>query len=102
MLGRMNSFDATVKHRSKLDYLTHMRDTLAAAIIELPAFPQVVIKVQEDLQGSELHAAVGCTSHLSAILASTPTRSVVCRKREKPRRVNTDVFLFGEFHDPRP
>lgn len=47
MLGRMNSFDSTVKRRSPLDFLTHMRDTLAAGIIELPAFPQVVIKVQE-------------------------------------------------------
>src|ERR1700723_3507237 len=47
MLGRMNSFDSTVKKRSQLDFLTHMRDSLAAGIIELPAFPQVVIKVQE-------------------------------------------------------
>src|ERR1700678_4204629 len=47
MLGHMNSFDSTVKRRSPLDFLTHMRDTLAAGIIELPAFPQVVIKVQE-------------------------------------------------------
>jgi len=47
MPGRMNSFDSTVKHRSSLEFLTHMRDTLASGIIELPAFPQVVIKVQE-------------------------------------------------------
>jgi HD-like signal output (HDOD) protein len=47
MLGRMNSFDSTGERRSQLDFLTHMRDTLAAGIIELPAFPQVVIKVQE-------------------------------------------------------
>jgi HD-like signal output (HDOD) protein len=47
MLGRINSFDSKVKRRSPLDFLTHMRDTLAAGIIELPAFPQVVIKVQE-------------------------------------------------------
>src|ERR1700691_5909102 len=47
MLGLMNSFDSKVKRRSPLDFLTHMRDTLAAGIIELPAFPQVVIKVQE-------------------------------------------------------
>jgi hypothetical protein len=32
---------------SPLDFLIHMRDTLASGIIELPAFPQVVIKVQE-------------------------------------------------------
>src|SRR6202522_3743310 len=43
----MNSFDSTVKRRSQLDFLTHMRETLAAGVIELPAFPQVVIKVQE-------------------------------------------------------
>src|ERR1700678_373469 len=47
MPGRMNSFDSTVKRRSPLEFLTHMRDTLASGIIELPAFPQVVIKVQE-------------------------------------------------------
>src|SRR5580658_82592 len=47
LLGRMNSFDSTVKRRSALEFLTHMRDTLAAGIIELPALPQVVIKVQE-------------------------------------------------------
>ena len=47
MSGRMNSFDSTGKRRSQLDFLTHMRDTLAAGTIELPAFPQVVIKVQE-------------------------------------------------------
>ena len=46
VLGRMNSFDSTVKRRSSLDFLTHMRDTLASGIIELPAFPQVVINVQ--------------------------------------------------------
>ena len=43
----MNSFDSTVQRRSQLDFLTHMADTLAAGRIELPAFPQVVIKVQE-------------------------------------------------------
>jgi HD-like signal output (HDOD) protein len=43
----MNSFDPTVKRGSPLDFLTHMRDTLAAGTVELPAFPQVVIKVQE-------------------------------------------------------
>jgi HD-like signal output (HDOD) protein len=47
LLGRMNSFDSTIKRRSPLDFLTHMRDTLASGITELPAFPQVVIKVQE-------------------------------------------------------
>src|ERR1700679_3786873 len=46
-LGRMNSFDSTVKRRSPLDFLAHMRDTLASGIVDLPAFPQVVIKVQE-------------------------------------------------------
>ena len=43
----MNSLDSTVKCRSSLEFLTHMRDTLASGIIELPAFPQVVIKVQQ-------------------------------------------------------
>ena len=43
----MNSFDSTVQRRSQLDFLTHITDSLAAGIIELPAFPQVVIKVQE-------------------------------------------------------
>jgi HD-like signal output (HDOD) protein len=43
----MNSFDSAAKRRLSLEFLTHMRDTLASGIIELPAFPQVVIKVQE-------------------------------------------------------
>jgi HD-like signal output (HDOD) protein len=43
----MNSFDSKVKQSPALDFLTHMRDTLATGIVELPAFPQVVIKVQE-------------------------------------------------------
>ena len=43
----MHSSDSTVQRRSQLDFLTHIADTLAAGIIELPAFPQVVIKVQE-------------------------------------------------------
>jgi HD-like signal output (HDOD) protein len=47
MLGRMHSSDSTVQRRSQLDFLTRMKETLAAGIIELPAFPQVVIKVQE-------------------------------------------------------
>jgi HD-like signal output (HDOD) protein len=42
----MTSSDSTVKNRSSLDFLSHMRDTLATGIVELPAFPQVVIKVQ--------------------------------------------------------
>ncbi len=46
MLGRMH-FSDPVQRRSQLDFLTHMADTLAAGIIKLPAFPQVVIKVQE-------------------------------------------------------
>jgi HD-like signal output (HDOD) protein len=43
----MNSFDSTAERRSQLEFLAQMRDTLAAGITELPAFPQVVIKVQE-------------------------------------------------------
>ncbi len=46
MPGRMHSSDP-VQRRSQLDFLTHMADTLAAGIIKLPAFPQVVLKVQE-------------------------------------------------------
>ena len=47
MLGRMHSSDSSVQRRSQLDFLTHITETLAAGIIKLPAFPQVVIKVQE-------------------------------------------------------
>jgi HD-like signal output (HDOD) protein len=43
----MNSPDSTVPRRSQLEFLTHLSDALAAGSIELPAFPQVVIKVQE-------------------------------------------------------
>jgi HD-like signal output (HDOD) protein len=42
----MHSPDSA-QRRSQLDFLTRMADSLAAGIIELPAFPQVVIKVQE-------------------------------------------------------
>jgi hypothetical protein len=47
MLGRMNSSDPSVQRRSQLEFLTQITDTLSAGIIELPAFPQVVIQVQE-------------------------------------------------------
>jgi HD-like signal output (HDOD) protein len=43
----MHSSDSSVQRRSQLEFLTRMADRLAAGIIELPAFPQVVIKVQE-------------------------------------------------------
>ncbi len=43
----MPSIDPTVQHRSQLDFLSRMTETLAAGTVELPAFPQVVIKVQE-------------------------------------------------------
>jgi HD-like signal output (HDOD) protein len=43
----MHSSDSTVQRPSQVDFLTRIADTLAAGIIELPAFPQVVIKVQE-------------------------------------------------------
>jgi HD-like signal output (HDOD) protein len=33
-------------HRPQLEFLTHIAERLAAGIIELPAFPQVVIEVQ--------------------------------------------------------
>jgi HD-like signal output (HDOD) protein len=33
--------------QGSVDFLTHIADTLADGIVELPAFPQVVIKVQE-------------------------------------------------------
>jgi HD-like signal output (HDOD) protein len=43
----MHSSDSSVQRRTQIDFLTRIADTLAAGIIELPAFPQVVIKVQE-------------------------------------------------------
>jgi HD-like signal output (HDOD) protein len=43
----MHSSDSTLQRRSQLDFLTHLTDTLAAGTIELPAFPEVVIKLQE-------------------------------------------------------
>jgi HD-like signal output (HDOD) protein len=47
MPGRMHSTDSTLQRRSQLEFLTHIADTLAAGTIELPAFPEVVIKLQE-------------------------------------------------------
>jgi HD-like signal output (HDOD) protein len=43
----MHSSDSTLQRRSQLEFLTHIADTLAAGTIELPAFPEVVIKLQE-------------------------------------------------------
>ena len=43
----MHSSDSSGQRRSQLEFLTRMADSLAAGVIELPAFPQVVIKVQE-------------------------------------------------------
>jgi HD-like signal output (HDOD) protein len=43
----MHSDDPTPQRRLQLDFLTHLSDTLAAGTIELPAFPDVVIKLQE-------------------------------------------------------
>ncbi len=43
----MHSSDPPAPRGSQLDFLTRMADSLAAGKIELPAFPQVVIKVQE-------------------------------------------------------
>ena len=43
----MSSSDTTAERESQLEFLTHLRDALAAGIVDLPAFPQVVIKLQE-------------------------------------------------------
>jgi HD-like signal output (HDOD) protein len=43
----MHSSDSSSQRRSQIDFLTRITDTLAAGTIELPAFPQVVIKLQE-------------------------------------------------------
>jgi HD-like signal output (HDOD) protein len=43
----MPSTDPSVQRRSQIDFLTRMAESLAAGVMELPAFPQVVIKVQE-------------------------------------------------------
>jgi HD-like signal output (HDOD) protein len=46
----MSTLDSAADPRSSEDFLRHMAATLAAGIVELPAFPQVVIKVQEVLK----------------------------------------------------
>ena len=43
----MQPSDSTAQRRSQLDFLTRMADSVAAGVINLPAFPHVVIKVQE-------------------------------------------------------
>ena len=43
----MHSSDSTLQRRSQLDFLTRITVSLAAGTIELPAFPEVVIKLQE-------------------------------------------------------
>src|SRR5579871_4371335 len=46
----MSSYEAWAKTRSPADFLQHMTTTLAGGMAELPAFPQVVIKVREVLK----------------------------------------------------
>lgn len=43
----MHPSDSTAQRRSQLEFLTRLADSVAAGVINLPAFPQVVIKVQE-------------------------------------------------------
>ena len=43
----MHSADPSVQRRSQVAFLTQMADTLAGGTVALPAFPQVVINVQE-------------------------------------------------------
>ena len=43
----MDPSETTVQDRAQLDFLTRMSDILATGIVDLPAFPQIVIKVQE-------------------------------------------------------
>jgi HD-like signal output (HDOD) protein len=43
----MHGSDFTAQRRSQLDFLTHLADSVAAGVINLPAFPQVVIRVQQ-------------------------------------------------------
>jgi HD-like signal output (HDOD) protein len=46
----MSTQDSATDRRASEEFLRHMAATLAAGTIELPAFPQVVIKVQEVLK----------------------------------------------------
>ena len=46
----MSTPDSATERRSAEEFLSHMAATLAAGVVELPAFPQVVIKVQEVLK----------------------------------------------------
>ena len=46
----MSSPEAWAKARTPADFLQHMTSTLAAGTVELPAFPQVVIKAREVLR----------------------------------------------------
>jgi HD-like signal output (HDOD) protein len=46
----MSSRDSGAERRSSVEFLSQMAASLAAGIVELPAFPQVVIKVQEILK----------------------------------------------------
>jgi HD-like signal output (HDOD) protein len=46
-LSQQRLSDVTVADLSSLEFLSNMADALAAGTVDLPAFPQVVIKVQE-------------------------------------------------------
>ena len=43
----MHPSDSTAQRRSQLEFLNRLADSVAAGVINLPAFPQIVIKVQE-------------------------------------------------------
>ncbi len=57
----MGPKDHGVDQRAPVEFLRRMLATIEAGTVELPAFPQVVIQVQEVLKIPELFGPDACT-----------------------------------------
>ena len=64
----MSDLESRADRRSPEDFLRHVAATLDAGVVELPAFPHVVIKVQEILKNPNYTAQM-----IAAPIASDPT-----------------------------
>src|SRR5271155_1806012 len=64
----MSDPESRADRRSPEDFLKHMAVTLDTGLVELPAFPQVVIKVQEILKNPNFTAPM-----IAVPIASDPT-----------------------------
>jgi len=57
----MGPKDHGVEQRAPVEFLRRMLATIEAGAVELPAFPQVVIQVQEVLKNPNYSVQIDCT-----------------------------------------